>query len=276
MSPVFGFNTDIRYGDTVYHVQTEAHEAEHTVKTAIFVRGQCIDKRESSYASDESASENSEASVHRVLTRQHKYIVNCIREGNLALLLGTCGERITLPAQDIGDQAPKEAAELLDPWAGPSASSFPEEPSSEMKTADDADILGLVFNQTWAHPTPAPGIVPEPQPEPEPLEEIVDFPELKLDWLSSDSVFTGNSVKLRYRLTLGSRGVEGGKVVVRLEVGGIPSAYARTVTDCQGEAEVTVTLAPAAMNCDQLSITVQASYSGQSTARRFHLANSRP
>jgi hypothetical protein len=267
MSPVFGFNTDIRHGDTVYHVQTEARETEHIVQTAIFVRGRCIDKQESSYAHESASSEFSEASVHQILTRQHKFIVNCIREGKLASLPCMGGERITMPTP---------ASELSDTRANASPLSFPEDPSPAMKSADDADILGLVFNQTWPQPTPAPGVVPEPEPEAQSIEEIVDLPEMKLDWLSSDSVFAGNSVKLRYRLTLGPRGVEGAKIVVRLEVGGVPSAYARTVTDCQGEAEVTVTLAPAAQNSDQLSITVQASHSGKSTARRFRLAMSKP
>jgi hypothetical protein len=47
---IFGFNTDIRYGDTVYHVQSEAREAEHLLQTQVFVRGQCIGKRAIPYA----------------------------------------------------------------------------------------------------------------------------------------------------------------------------------------------------------------------------------
>ena len=42
---IFGFNTDIKHGDTVYHVQSEARENELLLQTQVFVRGRCIGKR---------------------------------------------------------------------------------------------------------------------------------------------------------------------------------------------------------------------------------------
>ena len=42
---IFGFNTDIKHEDTVYHVQSEARENELTLQTQVFVRGRCIGKR---------------------------------------------------------------------------------------------------------------------------------------------------------------------------------------------------------------------------------------
>ena len=47
---IFGFNTDIKQGDTVYHVQSEARESELLLQTQVFVRGRCIGKRATSYA----------------------------------------------------------------------------------------------------------------------------------------------------------------------------------------------------------------------------------
>ena len=46
---IFGFNTDIKHDDTVYHVQSEARENELTLQTQVFVRGRCIGKRALSY-----------------------------------------------------------------------------------------------------------------------------------------------------------------------------------------------------------------------------------
>ncbi len=40
---IFGFNTDIRHDDTVYHVQSEAREGEQLLQTQVFVRGRCSD-----------------------------------------------------------------------------------------------------------------------------------------------------------------------------------------------------------------------------------------
>ncbi len=47
---IFGFNTDIRHDDIVYHVQSEAREGEQLLQTQVFVRGRCIGKRAISYA----------------------------------------------------------------------------------------------------------------------------------------------------------------------------------------------------------------------------------
>jgi hypothetical protein len=47
---IFGFNTDIRHEDTVYHVQSEAREGEQLLQTQVFVQGRCIGKRAVSYA----------------------------------------------------------------------------------------------------------------------------------------------------------------------------------------------------------------------------------
>jgi hypothetical protein len=47
---IFGFNTDIRHADTVYHVQSEARTQDLLLQTQVFVRGRCIGKKASSYA----------------------------------------------------------------------------------------------------------------------------------------------------------------------------------------------------------------------------------
>ena len=47
---IFGFNTDVKHGDTIYHVQSEARESEKLLQTQVFVRGRCIGKKAISYA----------------------------------------------------------------------------------------------------------------------------------------------------------------------------------------------------------------------------------
>ncbi len=258
MSPVFGFNTDIRYADTVYHVQTEAHEADLTVQTAIFVRGRCIEKQQTSYAQEAVAPGFSEAAIHQILTQQHKFAVNCIREGKLELL-GTLTKESSSARSGGVAQPTAEAVPVAVPVSAA---------SQTVATRTNDDILGVsTYADAW----------PEPTEEPAPVRKVEHHPapaapsELKLDWLSSDSAFKGDSVVLKYRLTLGSRGVEGAKLVARLEVSGVPSAYARTVTDCEGEAEVRLKVSPSAKASNAISITVQATHAGQSTARRFRL-----
>jgi len=84
---IFGFNTDIRCGDTVYHVQTEARQAERLLESAIFVRGRCIGKHGVSYADQVASPEFCDQYIHDLLTQQHRSVVNAVREGNVDLIL---------------------------------------------------------------------------------------------------------------------------------------------------------------------------------------------
>src|SRR5436309_26310 len=47
---IFGFNTDVKHGENVYHVQSEARQSEFLFQTQAFVRGRCIGNRATSYA----------------------------------------------------------------------------------------------------------------------------------------------------------------------------------------------------------------------------------
>jgi hypothetical protein len=79
---IFGFNTDIKVDDTVYHVQSEARTAEKLLQTQVFVKGHCIGKRAISYADDE-ANGQTEDARHELLRTQHRTVVQAVREGHL-------------------------------------------------------------------------------------------------------------------------------------------------------------------------------------------------
>jgi hypothetical protein len=82
---IFGFNTDIKHQDTVYHVQSEARESEQLLQTQVFVRGRCIGKRAVSYASSEG--DTGDPHKEQVLREQHRQMLEAIREGKLDSLL---------------------------------------------------------------------------------------------------------------------------------------------------------------------------------------------
>ncbi|MGA9474269.1 MAG: hypothetical protein WBV36_17515 [Terriglobales bacterium] len=111
---IFGFNTDIRHDDTVYHVQSEAREAEHLLQTQVFVRGRCIGKRAVSWtaaapstagasssagvgSSDQSAAnhsadqnnagQNTDQDKEKLLRDLHREVLDAIREGRLEAIL---------------------------------------------------------------------------------------------------------------------------------------------------------------------------------------------
>ncbi|HEU5402950.1 MAG TPA: hypothetical protein VFU86_16435 [Terriglobales bacterium] len=80
---IFGFNTDIKSGNTIYHVQSEAREHECLLQTQIFVRGHCIGKKAASYAELTDHSEFTEARMHEMLKSQHRDTVESVRAGQI-------------------------------------------------------------------------------------------------------------------------------------------------------------------------------------------------
>jgi len=80
---IFGFNTDVKHEDTVYHVQSEAREAEQLLQTQVFVRGRCIGKRATSYADKAAGSGFTDQQRESILRDQHRMVLDAIREGRV-------------------------------------------------------------------------------------------------------------------------------------------------------------------------------------------------
>lgn len=80
---IFGFNTDVKHEDTVYHVQSEAREAELLLQTQVFVRGRCIGKRATSYADKAATGAFTDQQKEQVLRDQHRMVLDSIRDGRL-------------------------------------------------------------------------------------------------------------------------------------------------------------------------------------------------
>ena len=94
---IFGFNTDIKHGETVYHVQSEARKSDLLIQTLVFVKGQCIGKRGVSYAQQVSHPGFSDQAIHELLKSQHKTVIDALTEGHIDSILGSSGE-----VQDVG------------------------------------------------------------------------------------------------------------------------------------------------------------------------------
>jgi len=84
---IFGFNTDVKHGDTVYHVQSEARESERVLQTQVFVRGRCIGKRATSYAEKLAQGSFNDQQKEQGLRDQHRLVLDSIRDGRLESVL---------------------------------------------------------------------------------------------------------------------------------------------------------------------------------------------
>lgn len=80
---IFGFNTDVKHGNTVYHVQSEARKADLLLQTMVFVQGHCVGKYGSSYAEQVGNPGFSEEHIHELLKKQHRELVDVIKAGSI-------------------------------------------------------------------------------------------------------------------------------------------------------------------------------------------------
>lgn len=94
---IFGFNTDVKQADTVYHVQSEARPNDLLLQTLVFVKGQCVGKQTVSYAQQVSQPDFSTEAIHELLKAQHKNVIDSIQQGRMESLLGSGTE-----VQDVG------------------------------------------------------------------------------------------------------------------------------------------------------------------------------
>lgn len=84
---IFGFNTEVKSGDTVYHIQSEVRQKDQLLQTQVFIKGRCVGKHTSSIAERAADPDFSEEHLHQLLKDQHRGYVIAAREGRLEQLL---------------------------------------------------------------------------------------------------------------------------------------------------------------------------------------------
>jgi hypothetical protein len=84
---IFGFNTDVKHGDTIYHVQSEARESEKLLQTQVFVRGRCVGKKAISYANSAAEAGFGDPQKEQLLRDQHRLVLESIKDGKLESIL---------------------------------------------------------------------------------------------------------------------------------------------------------------------------------------------
>ncbi len=80
---IFGFNTDVKHADTIYHVQSEARESEKLLQTQVFVRGRCIGKKAISYADSAAQEGFGDPQKEQQLRDLHRLVLEAIKDGKL-------------------------------------------------------------------------------------------------------------------------------------------------------------------------------------------------
>jgi len=79
---VTGFNTDIKHGGTVYHIQTEPRK-EGGIETTVYVGGAVVHSLKTTHLDFVKSSEYSDDKFRKLLEDQHRLVIGRIRTGEI-------------------------------------------------------------------------------------------------------------------------------------------------------------------------------------------------
>ena len=92
-----GFNTDVRTGERVFHVQTEDRGPAHfAIDTAVYLTGRVVLRRSTDYTEFETSPDFTPDSLRRRVEDQHRRVVEELRAGALDAQI-TAGSAQTRP-----------------------------------------------------------------------------------------------------------------------------------------------------------------------------------
>ncbi|MGH9715981.1 MAG: hypothetical protein ACRD4R_04530 [Candidatus Acidiferrales bacterium] len=79
-----GFNTDVRVGEQIFHIQTEDRGPSHpAIDTAVYLNGRVLHRRSSNYQEFAASADFSPEGVRQRVAEQHRAVVQEIRSGVL-------------------------------------------------------------------------------------------------------------------------------------------------------------------------------------------------
>ncbi len=269
---IFGFNTDVKHADTVYHVQSEARPQDLLLQTLVFVKGRCIGKQTSSYAEKMQDAAFSEEVVHELLKDQHKHFVDAVREGRIEAEIEPPGDTATTRAS-----VPSPALSLSD--------------LQELAVVAELDPeLARAFEEV---PVVAPEILPEPVGKPEPVQPApdlaVNFHEqpppqrlfeltpagsqigrgLALECAPPTPCKDGSSINIAVKVIDDGAPAGEAQVACRITSGSAAAKYVYANASSDGVAGMELALDGLDLNATALLI--QANHRGKSASRKYRL-----
>lgn len=201
---ITGYNTDVRHGEVVFHVQTEDKGTSNPfIESLVYVGGQVLASKRASYAGM-LAEGKDEKDIVALMDHQHRTMIAAIRHGKLdAKLAALNANRHTgqYPAATPGTGIQPIPGRMVTAQASPSATPVPAAPRQD--TGETIARTGETMARTTAAPSPLPRpAVPAKPPAPErTLDQVI------LEYLTSEADQEQLVLLLEEEreLTLGSR-----------------------------------------------------------------------
>jgi hypothetical protein len=245
---IFGFNTDVKYADTVYHVQSEARQHERLLQTQVFVKGRCIGKCAASYAQQADQPGFSEEHMHEMLKDQHKHFVAAVREGRIeAEFPETAEGKPGVAAAAVAEKAPA-AASMAEAASAPSAA-----PLNDLAAESEAAIADKPVKLQFSL-SAAGGVIGK---------------GLSLDCLPPACTPDGSAVIVGVLVRDDAGPASGAQVTCRITSRRGPASYVYSTSGETGVADVHVKLEK--LDLATAALLIQASFRGKSASQKFQL-----
>ena len=258
---ITGFNTDIRHGDRVFHVQTEDRGTGNPiVESLVYVGGQILLSKRSPYSDLVIEGKPDEKALRQLMDLQHRRIIEAIRRGRFdptpesAPSVDTGAVKTDAP---LSPAAAAAAAAIL--AGGPASGGFPSAPSRPVATGA---IPRPPASGVLSRP-PASGAMPKPPAQGPPSgngtgldrsldQVIIEYlaaeaasERLELGLMKGGELVSGEAVALSVRAatSLTDRAVPGAHITLRVvsNLGPTQVLY-RGVTGGDGLIKVTAML----------------------------------
>ena len=240
---IFGFNTDIRHDETVYHVQSEAREGEQLLQTQVFVRGRCIGTRAISYASgveeeklaDRNAGQNAgdQEEDRKPDQKKDQNAVESVVPGSIA------ADPASLEPVAVNVNKDQYKEKLL---------------RDLHRQVLDAIREGRLDSVLDKRDTP---------------DVLASVKELDVQWTNAESVHSHGALMMNIEVTEGGAPVAGARLTFRFARSGAAPYYAQVLTDAQGRAEMSFQVGEESL--PDSSVLVQATFGGRTATRKFRL-----
>jgi hypothetical protein len=164
---ITGYNTDVRHGEVVYHVQTEDKGISNPfIESLVYVGGQVLASKRASYA-EMLAEGKDEKDIVALMDHQHRTMIAAIRHGKLdAKFAALAASRQTGQHQVIG-RSPTSSQPLVGRMSPPTVA-MPVPPPAVPVRLDGGETVarGGVASETLARPSGAVSVAPMTPIEP--------------------------------------------------------------------------------------------------------------
>ncbi len=115
---LFGHNTNVKAGDTTYHVQTEDRGPAHAlIDTTVYFRGRVLHRRTNNYFDLLPLDADREQALRLRVDEQHHTVVEQIQSGALSVALPPDEKPVAAPATAPAATAPAPAPAAVPPSA---------------------------------------------------------------------------------------------------------------------------------------------------------------